>query len=389
MAKGVEVNGKKLRVLFRYEGERIREPLNLEATPENIKYAENLVDSIKREQQLGRFELARWFPNSKRLAKNSVNHWLDTWLGIKKERTADPTHKGHVQKASYIRKAFGDRVMESIDQVEIETWLSRDMATLSSKTIKDAIAVFRSTYKLYKTRYPATQDPTEGVTIKLPDIDEPNPFTRAEIDLILNTPAYADRVQDLNLVKFSIWSGPRLSEVLALAWEDVIDLDKGLIKFNRSVVRGAYQVTKTKQSNRVHELLSPAKEALQAQYALTHHLKPVSVDVKQRDNRTMKEERVRFVFYNAYTKAPHTHDKSIREGFFFNHLKSADVEYRGINQCRHTYISQMLTIGMEKEWISKQVGTSVEMIKKHYGKWIEEDAPGMVNLAEKRLGLSL
>ncbi|MCF6280768.1 MAG: DUF3596 domain-containing protein [Candidatus Polarisedimenticolaceae bacterium] len=72
MAKGVEVNGKKMRVLFRYEGERIREPL---------------------------------------------------------------------------------------DQVEIETWLSRDMATLPSKTIKDAIAVFRSTYKLYKTRYPATQIP--------------------------------------------------------------------------------------------------------------------------------------------------------------------------------------------------------------------------------------
>ncbi|MCF6280769.1 MAG: tyrosine-type recombinase/integrase [Candidatus Polarisedimenticolaceae bacterium] len=138
---------------------------------------------------------------------------------------------------------------------------------------------------------------------------------------MLSTPAYADREQDLNLVKFSIWSGPRLSEVLALAWEDVIDLDKGLIKFNRSVVRGAYRVTKTKQSNRVHELLAPAKEALREQYDLTHHLKPVSVDVKQRDNRTMKEERVRFVFYNAYTNAPHTHDKSIREGFFVNHLK--------------------------------------------------------------------
>lgn len=61
--------------------------------------------------------------------------------------------------------------------------------------------------------------------------------------------------------------------------------------------------------------------------------------------------------------------------------------YRGPGQCRHTYISQMLTAGMPVEWISKQTGTSPEMIRRRYGKWIDDDAADMVGLAEKKLGL--
>ena len=42
---------------------------------------------------------------------------------------------------------------------------------------------------------------------------------------------------------------------------------------------------------------------------------------------------------------------------------------------------------MDLLWISKQIGTSVEMIRRKYGKWIEEDTPDMISLAEKRLGI--
>lgn len=35
-----------------------------------------------------------------------------------------------------------------------------------------------------------------------------------------------------------IWAGPRVSEAISLAWEDVADLGKGIVRFQRSQVRG-------------------------------------------------------------------------------------------------------------------------------------------------------
>nr|WP_256584966.1 MULTISPECIES: hypothetical protein [unclassified Pseudomonas] len=58
-----------------------------------------------------------------------------------------------------------------------------------------------------------------------------------------------------------IWAGPRVSEPIALAWEDV-DLKQGTVTFRRSKVRGACRVTKTRRSTRKVRLLEPAWDAL-------------------------------------------------------------------------------------------------------------------------------
>lgn len=44
-------------------------------------------------------------------------------------------------------------------------------------------------------------------------------------------------------------------------------------------------------------------------------------------------------------------------------------------------ISQMLTIDMPVEWISKQTDTSPDMIRRRYGKWID-DAADTIKQAE-------
>jgi len=46
----------------------------------------------------------------------------------------------------------------------------------------------------------------------------------------------------------------------------------------------------------------------------------------------------------------------------------------------------MLTADMPIQWISSQTGTSVEMIRRRYGKWINDDAKSMIEKAEKQLG---
>jgi len=175
--------------------------------------------------------------------------------------------------------------------------------------------ILRQVYKFIRTRHPGFIVPTASINIALPDDEDPDPFTRDEIESILSTDPRAERIQELNLIQLMLWSGPRVSEAIALAWED-IDLDKGLLNFRRARVRGKFKTTKTKRSTRVHELILPAREVLEKQLKLTGHLDPTTVEIKQRDNRTIKTEKLRFVFLNSNTGRPHADDFTLRDRFF-------------------------------------------------------------------------
>lgn len=89
--------------------------------------------------------------------------------------------------------------------------------------------------------------------MRLPHVEDLDPFTRDEIKHILATPT--KRMQELNMIEFMIWDGPRLSEAMALAWEDVVDLERGIIRYRRRQFRNAYRVTKTRRSTREKQLL--------------------------------------------------------------------------------------------------------------------------------------
>ena len=97
------------------------------------------------------------------------------------------------------------------------------------------------------------------------------------------------------MVQFMIWAGPRVSETISLAWEDV-DLEHGTVTFRRSKVRGAYRVTKTRRSMRKVRLLAPAWNALRKVDALTRKRKAETVEIVERDNKTVRRHTLHFVF---------------------------------------------------------------------------------------------
>ena len=190
------------------------------------------------------------------------------------------------------------------------------------------------------------------------------------------------------MVGFAFWSGLRISELIALAWED-IDLKTGTVKVCRARVNGCYKQTKTKRSTREVELIDPAIQWLQVQHPFTERLDTRRLKVMSRDNKKTFSEDVRLVFLNSNTHRPHQSDGTVRNNFWRAHLKKAQVRYRGPNTARHTFISQLLTAGIAKEWIIRQVGhTSTRMIDEHYGKWISADATGMAQFVSERLGVS-
>lgn len=384
--KGVEKRSNSIRINFMYKGERYRETLDLSITQNNLNYAGNKVALIKHEIDNGTFDYTAHFPESPHAQKQQLQHYLESWLKIKKTTCAHSTWYAYQSKANkHITPKYGKRNPSTITYTEIEEWIATDLYYLANKTIKEIMLIMHGTMSRYIADNPTIPNPIDSIKITLPDKETPDVFTRHEIEKICTTGT--ERLQERNLIEFMIWCGPRISEVLALAWEDV-DLEKGTITFKRANVRGkCCKVTKTKRSTRKVELLPTTIELLRKQERYTANLNPIHIEVIQRDNKTVRPEKVRFVFYNSGTGKPHASDFTIRQRFFRAHLKKAGVRYRPVNQCRHTYASQMLTIGMPLAWLAKQLGhTSLKMIQEHYAEWIIEDAPqNMAQLAADRL----
>lgn len=380
--KGVEIRARSVRVHFYYEGELCREPIG-PPTDANIQHAERLSQIIRYELDAGTFDYARHFPDSPRVKQSTFGYYVDLLLSIKKNQLAFSSYRGDESKARvHIKPKWGDTQIEKIDHIELQQWIQTDLHHLHNKTVREIVSIMRQTFELYSTRNKKLFNPTKGIKVKLPDNPDPDPFTQAEIKLILGTET--KRVQELNMAQFMLWDGCRLSEALALCWDDVVSLEKGVVRYQRAMVRYRFKVTKTRRSTRTHTLLKPAREALEAQYRLTGHLPPVEVEVTDRDNKTVRKQKLRPVFLNSQSLQVHYGDQAYRERFWEAHLKKAGVRYRAPSQCRHTFISQMLSTGVVPlHWIANHVGhTTTEMIQRTYGKWIKSDGADMHSIIE-------
>ena len=272
---GVEARGNSVRIYFQYDGEKCCESIPGGNKPATVAQAKRLLAIIEYEIESGSFDYARHFPNSARLVENTFGHCLDLWLRIKANSVAASSYRGYANKAEvHVRPRWGKVQINAIDHLDLQEWIQGTLSkTLKNKTIRDIISNVRQVFRLYRTRMKVAHDPTEGLMVRLPDPEAPDPFTRAEIKQILETPT--TRTLDLLMVQFMIWAGPRVSETIALAWEDA-DLEQGTVSFRRSKVRGAYRVTKTRRSMRKVHLLAPAWDALRKIDALTRKRKAES-----------------------------------------------------------------------------------------------------------------
>ncbi len=353
--KGVQVRGDRIRIYFNYAGERRFQPVDGKPVPETLEHYERLVEIIEYEIKAGTFVYQSHFGNS--LAERRFGTFVTAWLETKKLEIAKSSYRAYESRCdNWVLPRWADIDAEEINYRAIQSWTQKAlMPNLTNKTVR------------------------------LSDPAEVDPFTRAEIKKILT--ANADP-QIINLVAFMMWSGARISEAIALAWEDV-DLAKGVITIKRARVASTYKITKTRRSTRKVKLLRPAIDALIAQHALTGSMPPVKASIIQRDNRTTRESRLRFCFHNPNTNLAFSTADNMRNSFWNALIKETGLRHRGPNQCRHTFASQMLSSGaVTVDWVANQLGhTSTQMIWRHYGKWIPEDEANIIGLLEDALDL--
>ena len=391
MPTGVEVRNDSIRISFNYKGKRCRPTLKgLSPSPKNIKFAEQKRSTVLYEINAGKFDYSKHFPNCPKadlfspgaLKATTVREAVERWLMRKKHTVARSTYRNYKSKAeNHVVQRWGERKISEIGKLEIEEWMDVELHHLSNKTINDILTILRGALTDYKDDNPTYINPLERISNKPLSPQDIDPFTRDEIEKITQTET--NRLSERNMIEFAIWTGLSLSEVIALAWEDV-DLEAEEVMVNRARVEGEWKSTKEKQRRRSIELISKAKNVLIHQKELTGSIATLDIDVKQSDNKSFRKETITPVFVVTSTQHPFKDDFKVRDRFFRTHLKKAGVPFRGPNNCRHTYASQMLTMGLPKMWVAEQLGhTDTKMIDKHYGKWIKEDAPRMADMASR------
>lgn len=374
MSAGLEIRGKSMRIWIKAHSNEppIKETLDWISTPENIEKAQKLAELIKLEIELDQFNLAKHFPQSKHLKKNQMCYYINQYKELIRWDVAPSTYDGYMSHIkNHVIPKWGKSHPKDLDTVGIKKWVNSLKEYLSPKTIREVVTRLASIHDLWRQENKVTYNPFENVVIKQLDNLDPDPFTKAEISIVLDTQA------DLgfqNLLPCIFWTGLSISEQISIAWEDV-DLEKGTIQVNRNYVKGVYKVTKNRRRKREIKLLQPAIEALRKQYAITGNRYSHIVDVLQRDNRTYKQEQLHFVWINPEYDRPYNYYEL--RYIWRRHLQKSKVRYRGINQGRHTFASQLLSSGqVPPEWIADQLGHSdTSMIYKHYGKLIAEDIP--------------
>lgn len=332
-----------------------------------MKYEVNRVQARKRKQKF---------------SGSDIGQYIASWLDNKRRVVAQSTYTNYRAKARLIDQYFKRAKPETVRKREVKTFLSYlDKHGYSNKTINEYLIILRGVFDDVVEDGLLEKNPATGVQNLTTLTRGPDPFHCDEISAINN--ACPDFCSEIALFKLGLYTGLRISELLGLAWED-IKLKSREIHIVRAKVQGKLKAPKNRKSDRIIKITEKSVDLLLKLNDLNCRQKPKSYTVILEDNKTQVKEKLRLVFINSNTGKPITNESHYAKYFFKPLLERAGVKYRGPNNTRHTFASQMLTQGAPLAWIAAQLGhSSTAMLFKHYGRYIVKDAPDYSELQER------
>lgn len=352
---------------------RRRETLDIPATPANLKYAGRLRAEVINAIERGTFDYAATFPESKfarlsspirkrYLVNECVQDYIDT---ARKTKSQSPSSILTYTKWNRARISpyFVGKYLDDLTTPDIKAWIAEIATALSPKSVRNCVGILSTVLSTLHHDGVIKDNPIKPIKIKnlLPkatkksEDDDIDPFNREEIAAILN---FCQRPQDKALFQFAFSTGMRTGELIALKWKH-IDWVNNLIHVGDNIVNaegGTFEKTTKTDKERDIPMLPAAKEAL-----LT--MKPITSMLKNGD----------YIFsYDGKNRW--------RDGFQIRNrwvitLKLAKVRYRYPYQTRHTFASTLLMNGEPELLVATLLGhATVDMIRKHYGKFIKPTA---------------
>ena len=353
---GIEIRESAIRVSFTWRGMRCRETLNMKPTAPNIKFAERMVNDIKRRIELGNFVYGEFFPESPNAEKLEVpvrtfKQMCDMWL-LTKGRLAAATLSQYDNALKFWQQKFGA-------DIGIETLTYGKVAAVvgsqpwpSAKLCNNYLIPLRGVFTLAGREMNDLVNPMQGIENGKHQKAVPDPLTTDEMEWILRHMAEHYDPRIVNYFEFAFMTGMRPEELIALRWGD-IDWNHGTIRVERArTFKGQLKSLKTSEIRDV-DLVERAIAVLNEQKRFTY--------LKTED-----------IFENPVTGAPWHDDRSQRDHYWKPTLKRLGIRARRAYQTRHTYATTALMAGVNPTYISRQMGhANAKMLFTVYAKWID------------------
>ena len=390
----VRVNGSgKLFFDFYYRKIRCREYTLLNDTVANRRLMEQKCKQIEKEISAGTFSYRRYFPSSQRAnlfepaavtvapmtseelvnaaaaairSMGSVSGAISALVGATPlftdfadkwydEREVDWKRSTRLKVADILRKHLiprfkGRRVGEisKEDVLSLRNYLDKDYRDgrgLSNSRINGILNVLRQVLDEAGDRY-GFASPYRKIKPLHVGKTRVDPFSLEEVQKILaNVPAAHEPFYTV-----AFFTAMRTSELLGLKW-DAVDFARSQILVRETWVCGGLDTPKTDGSDRVIDMSTPVRAALERQRQLTA---AVSSE---------------FVFCATNGQPLSRHNLANR--IWRPTLKALGLRHRRPYQTRHTAATLWLAAGEAPEWIAKQMGhTSTKMLFTVYSRFV-------------------
>lgn len=237
-----------------------------------------------------------------------------------------------------------------------EAIIDRDFQT--AKTLNNCLIPLRGVFDCAMENKYISENPLESIRNKKVQVDIPDPFSRKEMNALLDwlkSNLTGDDILYYWYYELAFWSGCRPSELIALKEAD-FDFFSGMFKVNKSRVRGVEKnVTKTHTAREV--CLNPRSKKAAQQL------------IKYKNERNI---RTKYLMICPETGEPFFNEKPPRNRLA-TAMKACGIRHRPAYNARHTYATMMLMDGLNPVFVSNQMGHSLQMMMKRYAKWMHGD----------------
>lgn len=343
---------------------RVRETVSVTPTAANLKAWQRIRDDLADKARLDLLtlqEFAEAFPKSKWLKKIGFDRdrpqgktfgevctlFIDTNPnGL--EKTTLLTYRKVLDK--HFRPRFEHIPIASVGYLDLLSELS-DPDILPS-TFNNRLQAARAIFAFAVKARLIKENPAAEIPNRTPPEPSPDPLTLAEVNRVLAHIGERFGAAWANYFEFGFFAGLRLSELIALRWEDV-DWQTGSVLIQRARAMYIDKGTKTKK-NRVVRLFNRDLAALRRQKELTR-LNPAG-----------------WVFMNPRTEKRFMDGQDASEDVWQPTLKKLGIRLREARQTRHTCATLMLHAGVNIAYAAKRMGHSVMEFTRVYSKWIDD-----------------
>jgi integrase len=227
-----------------------------------------------------------------------------------------------------IKNYFKDMLVNELKPLHIEKWYKtfNDRSTLITSESMLKPAIEKAVLREYITQTPLIVSRPKFISSY-----SLNPFTYEEVLKLLDM---CTSNWFKNFIGINFFTGMRTGELIGLKWSD-ISFNNYTIEINRTITNGFIQTPKTKSSQRVIDMLPQCEDFLREQRKLTG----------------LSE----YVFISPKLNKHFNNSMNLRE-IWRKLLKDSDLDFRGIYQLRHSFVSNMLSSGEDLLWVSSMLG---------------------------------